>query len=723
MMPSAISIQSVSVSHTYLLLAPIDHTFTIELKSKQGHVMGRGSNSNTIQFASWITAQRRWAMTGTPTQQTANQSGLRNILGLVKFLKHDFFSARLGGDQVWNELIARTWNEGKLSSFFRLRMLLSLLMVRHTKADIQEVPEPKYIKSRTRMSIDELRSYNTLVSAAQMNIVTTSMEGKTSGWQDSLLNPRQTKHARKALENIRLACCGGAHVLPRLEDQLWVETIQYLRVLHGLDDVKVAIVDNYLKRATVGELSSCMCCGLQLQTLFVVPCGCLICTECIHNKTTTCPNCEKPFDVDDFQRLQPGLIYEWSLAINEEKEKRERDESLRRELTEVHSIAQGGLGANNDGGAEQAAAVAGDNNAGPIDLINNNGAANGEGSPNRALRNRHAKNHVCTFSRTVCDGKCGICREEHFDCNFLLDRNQCSLCFKKAEDCPPEASKALFVTNKLLSLREKEIAGRRAFQRPLKVIIFSQFRLSLDYVGDRLIRRFGGAAVAEYWGSTRSKELEKFISSPSCFCMLLGKEGSHGLDLSLVTNIILLDEMYDRSLQEQGKSTELWRLHHVLCFASLLSLLECISPFISILLRMHAVVARAYRMGATGRVEVEQLIAENSIEELMESINNGGKLPDSNDFKGDARGATTKKKGGDETSSTTAESVRQSTTGHAKIHFLLKNVRLARPSRVNKNRKDGRKMPAWSEGDIGSSSGGRSQARVRFGGPTLHSFE
>lgn len=130
-------------------------------------------------------------------------------------------------------------------------------------------------------------------------------------------------------------------------------------------------------------------------------------------------------------------------------------------------------------------------------------------------------------------------------------------------------------------------------------------------------------------------------------------------------------------------------------------------------------------MGATGRVEVEQLIAENSIEELMESINEGGKLPDANDFKGDARGATTKKKGGDAPDSTTAESVRQSTTGHAKIHFLLKNVRLARPSRGDKNQKedDERKMSAWSVDDIGSSSGGRSQARVRFGEPTVHSFE
>lgn len=150
---------------------------------------------------------------------------------------------------------------------------------------------------------------------------------------------------------------------------------------------------------------------------------------------------------------------------------------------------------------------------------------------------------------------------------------------------------------------------------------------------------------------------------------------------------------------------------------------------------MHVVVARAYRMGATGRVEVEQLIAENSIEELMESINEGGILPYANDFKRDARGSTTKKKSGDASSS--EESVRQSTTGHAKIHFLLKNVKLARglegaggtskikPSRGEKNRNedDERKMPAWSEGDIRSSSGSRSQTRVRFGEPTVHSFE
>jgi len=147
---------------------------------------------------------------------------------------------------------------------------------------------------------------------------------------------------------------------------------------------------------------------------------------------------------------------------------------------------------------------------------------------------------------------------------------------------------------------------------------------------------------------------------------------------------------------------------------------------------MDVVVARAYRMGATGRVEVEQLIAEDSIEELMERINEGGQLADMRDFRAGGRStpASTKQKDGDVGS---PNSARQPKTSHAKIHHLLKNVRLARGSaRISKvasnlgddNPKyDGdRKMPAKRESDIESSIS-RSQARVRFGESTIHSFE
>ena len=94
--------------------------------------MGKRSNNNSIQFASWITAQRRWAMTGTPTPQTASQNGLKNILGLLKFLQHDYFSPRFDGDRKWKQYVSKNWNEFKIAPFFRIQHLLSMFMVRHT---------------------------------------------------------------------------------------------------------------------------------------------------------------------------------------------------------------------------------------------------------------------------------------------------------------------------------------------------------------------------------------------------------------------------------------------------------------------------------------------------------------------------------------------------------------------------------------------------------------
>lgn len=136
---------------------------------------------------------------------------------------------------------------------------------------------------------------------------------------------------------------------------------------------------------------------------------------------------------------------------------------------------------------------------------------------------------------------------------------------------------------------------------------------------------------------------------------------------------------------------------------------------------MNVVVARAYRMGATGRVEVEQLIANDSIEELMESLTEGGQLPVQGDRK-EASSGTKEKNYAAGMSTNTAQSSRQAKTSHAKMHYLLKNVRLARgvaPNQCNANSEDdgNQKLPAKSE------SSSRSQPRVRFGEPTVHSIE
>jgi len=129
----------------------------LRLVVDEGHSMGNDQTNSTIQFASWVTAKNRWAMTGTPTKQSAAKIG--QLRGLMRFLQHDFFTSRREGDVFWKRNIAKSWRDGHLVSFFRLRSLLGFLMKRHTKLDIAELPVPVYSKTVIPMSVSEATAY------------------------------------------------------------------------------------------------------------------------------------------------------------------------------------------------------------------------------------------------------------------------------------------------------------------------------------------------------------------------------------------------------------------------------------------------------------------------------------------------------------------------------------------------------------------------------------
>jgi hypothetical protein len=474
-------------------------------------------------------------MTGTPTPQTSNNKGVGNIFGLLKFLKHDFFSTPHWGEERYKSF-SRSINAGNLSAFFHLQHLLNLFMVRHTKQDIGKLHKPIFIMTQTTMSSNEIQAYDTLVSAVQMNLIATSMKGKTSGLQDSLLNARQSVHARKALINIRLSCSGGTKIVPTLTQDNWDETLRYMRELHSVGSFKMTLVENFLHRMTSEQNSSCMCCGVDLQTLFLLPCACQICTECMTPSTETCPSCNVPFDIDDFQRLQPGLDYKWKWNIIEAQEERQRQQVIAQSL---HPETNSNSSNNNQRSNEES-----------FNLENDLNRLNGMHQVQRIRRKNEP--HVCVYPNIHSDGKCKICFEIH-QCNFMQHiggkvNANCKVCHALSEDCPPDESKAFYITNKILILwtqyQHRGIdTGTLKQKRPLKIIIFSQFQQVSNLVGDRLIRRFGTGCVAEYWGSTRQNELERFTNFKDCFCLLLNKDGSHGLNLAFVTHIFFLDEI------------------------------------------------------------------------------------------------------------------------------------------------------------------------------------
>jgi hypothetical protein len=273
--------------------------------------------------------------------------------------------------------------------------------------------------------------------------------------------------------------------------------------------------------------------------------------------------------------------------------------------------------ATNAAGTEVAPAAA-------IEVVNEEALIRPPAAIRRRRTAKYGDGHECIYDCLAANGVCTLCHEEHNYCNFMNSSSKCQTCFRLALKCPSEESKASYVIQKLLGLYtlRKEFVGRipdsshfsERDTRPLKAIIFSQFRNALDVVGDRLLRRFGTACVAEYWGRYRTQELSKFTNDSACFCMLLSKDGSEGLDLSFVTHIVFLEEIWDKSLEDQA-------------------------------------VARAYRMGAHGAVEVDTLIAENSIEETMREMY------------ASKRGAE-------------AEKGNQKEQEVSKTHYLLKSLRL-----------------------------------------------
>mmetsp|Transcript_4044 Transcript_4044/g.5951 ORF Transcript_4044/g.5951 Transcript_4044/m.5951 type:complete len:320 (-) Transcript_4044:1049-2008(-) len=294
---------------------------------------------------------------------------------------------------------------------------------------------------------------------------------------------------------------------------------------------------------------------------------------------------------------------------------------------------------------------------------------------------RYGDGHICQFDRAAIDGKCRLCHYEHDECVMIGSNSMCQVCYRQPETCPREESKCHYIVDKLEHLHKKfetqssarvfSLTASRAIgelvqattQRELKVIVFSQFRKALNMVGHRLLQRFGAGAVAEYWGKYRDQELTKFVHKTDCFCMLLGKDGSEGLDLSFVTHIIFIEEVWDKALENQ-----------------------CI--------------ARAWRMGAKGRVEVETLVAKDSIEEMMARLEAGQSIVNDGSSKNDIYGEVNRDHQG------------------TKLIYLLKNLRLMRDKPLE-NKIQGEKIAllqraTGEKAQRKDEAPPRKKARVRF---------
>ncbi|KAG3098076.1 hypothetical protein PI125_g15477 [Phytophthora idaei] len=130
---------------------------------------------------------------------------------------------------------------------------------------------------------------------------------------------------------------------------------------------------------------------------------------------------------------------------------------------------------------------------------------------------------------------------------------------------------------------EESSQGR---QRELKVIIFSQSRecISRAKVAFKQQDILTADLIPPISPSERITNLAAFRSDPDLHVLLLPNLESHGLDLSFVTHIFLLEEIWDKSVEQQ-------------------------------------VIRRAHRMGATQSLVVEQLFVDGTVERQLTSVN------------------------------------------------------------------------------------------------------
>lgn len=134
--------------------------------------------------------------------------------------------------------------------------------------------------------------------------------------------------------------------------------------------------------------------------------------------------------------------------------------------------------------------------------------------------------------------------------------------------------------------RQSALHGAGGDQRYVKVIIFSQFtemiwRVKLAFQQQKIPT---ADFITLIKPKLRMRALRRFRENPAVNVLLLSEEGSHGLDLSFVTHVFLMEEIWDKSLETQ-------------------------------------VISRAHRMGAEQAVVIERLWMRGSVESDMAKVN------------------------------------------------------------------------------------------------------
>lgn len=574
----------------------------------EGHKLGGRAPTQLMQMSRLLCAERRWVMTGTPSPNTLQSADLQYIHGLLVFLRSQPYGRPDG--HAWSKAIARPFQRNEVTGFYRLQHLLSRIMIRHTKESIRDfLPRPIRHTAVVDPSLSEFKLYNAIAENVRAGLVITTIDLPKSSSHtpgdvhpDSLLHRKNHQGAGHVESDLAIAFMGGYAVDWTVKKDKMKKSLDKLRDA-GVNEARMSAVSKYLKSVLHKEKTICRECGLERRFLMVLPCGHLCCAHCVEDikkelGEPCCNFCGDPYDEDDFDFLQPTLTGEISA--------RGRDKTIAklRESEVPESRIATVTGYMDSRRAKPA-----------IECI----------SCHRQLHLLlllpcgHMCCANCTENRYQEAGpSCCLCHQPYSRQGFkslqpgihaeALDdhdqrRKKVSIKKKRKRVGQPtkktvrlvnvkrdfwkiESSKIFYMASRIRELMKEFEQPSHGRRRELKVIIFSQIRESIWRTKVAFEQQDIPTAdfIALINPRKRIENLEVFRSSPNVHVLLLSNLGSHGLDLSFVTHIFLLEEIWDKSVEQQ-------------------------------------VISRAHRMGATHSVVVEQLWMRGTVECQLTSVN------------------------------------------------------------------------------------------------------
>jgi SNF2 family DNA or RNA helicase len=276
---------SLEMTNLGIQQSPFSSVKWLRLVVDEGHALDSQSRTNYGEFLTHIQSERRLLLTGTPTKklQLNHSESLHTLFELLTFVRSSSTCHAL--EQVISQSNKRNNQTIMFSNFEQaITNVISSVMIRHTKADIVE-SLPTLIRLVERLEFDPLerKVYNTLVSFVRTNIMMTSIG--TGGREQSLLHASQRKFALELLRNMRIACCSVTRLILRLSEKNRLETQQLIDEQHNDWTTEQRLhVQEFLERTQRWDDSECDCCHDQFPLMIVLECAHLICVNCFGNQ-------------------------------------------------------------------------------------------------------------------------------------------------------------------------------------------------------------------------------------------------------------------------------------------------------------------------------------------------------------------------------------------------------------------------------------------------------